>query len=168
VHPAERDQVALWLHVPTLARIAHPVDASGRRAVFVPAAVDPWAAGRLHLAHITSLARRAARVRATDRVRVLPVRMRALDHPRHSRHRAPPRWAARGNRVPGANPSRKACLAQRGRGPFGALIARWFERGALGQARSVSLLPDFGIHEKTEPEGLQDPEDEALSSVEKA
>ena len=32
----------------------------------------------------------------------------------------------------------------------------------------MALFPDLGVHEKTEPEGLQDPEDEALRSVEKA
>jgi hypothetical protein len=105
VLPAERDLVAFRLHVPRLARIPHPAHAPGRRAVFVPAATDPWAASRLHLAHITGLARRATPVRATDPAQVLPARMQRLDQARR-------RWAACINRVPDANPSRRVCSLQ--------------------------------------------------------
>ena len=38
----------------------------------------------------------------------------------------------------------------------------------LRQVCRVALLPDLGVHEKTEPEGLQLPEDESFGTVEEA
>lgn len=73
---------------------------------------DPRAASRLYLAHAAMLARPATPVRDTDPVQVLPTRMPERSHPPHSRRQAPRQRAARGNRVPDANPSRRVCSPQ--------------------------------------------------------
>src|SRR5208283_1184054 len=55
-------------------------------------------------------------------------------------------------------------LEARGRGQR-CFIARALSKGPPGQIRGVALLPDFGVDQEAEPEGLQDPKDQALGPV---
>lgn len=43
-----------------------------------------------------------------------------------------------------------------------------YDRDASRHAAGMTLLPDFGVHKKPEPESLKHPEDEACGAIQKS